>query len=79
MAKGAWSQVVINAGSTSAVMEASMAWFYASGLVFAVLGAVIVLHELFKFATGRLPDSQLIGVIESEDRPHGAPGATTGR
>ena len=38
MVKGAWQQAVINCGTTSAVMEASMAWFYASGVVFAVLG-----------------------------------------
>src|SRR3569832_1693977 len=29
MAKGTWEQVVINYGSTSHVMQVSMAWFYA--------------------------------------------------
>jgi TRAP-type C4-dicarboxylate transport system permease small subunit len=73
MAKGTWEQVVINYGSTSPVMQVSMAWFYASGLLFAVLAGLIVVFELFKLAMGRLDESQLIGVIESEDAPHGEP------
>src|SRR6476619_6877728 len=34
--QGGWKQAVINYPSTSAVMEVSMAWFYGSGVVFAV-------------------------------------------
>ncbi|MBA2672538.1 TRAP transporter small permease [Ramlibacter sp.] len=71
MARGGWQQTVINAGTTSAVMEASMAWFYASGVLFAVLAGVIIAHELFKLLTGRLDDSALVGIAESEDVPHG--------
>jgi TRAP-type C4-dicarboxylate transport system permease small subunit len=77
MAKGAWEQVVINYGSTSPVMQASMAWFYASALLFAVLGAAIVAFELFKLAMGRLEEGELVSVVESEDRPHGAVEADT--
>jgi TRAP-type C4-dicarboxylate transport system permease small subunit len=68
MAKGAWEQVKINSGSTSPVMQASMAWFYASGLLFAVLGAAIIGFELFRLAVGRLDESQLVGVVESEEQ-----------
>jgi TRAP-type C4-dicarboxylate transport system permease small subunit len=71
MAKGAWQQAVINAGTTSAVMEASMAWFYASGVLFAVLAALLLAFELVKFATGKLDESLLVGITESEDVPHG--------
>ena len=67
MAKGAWDQVVINYASTSPVMQLSMAWIYASGLVFAVLAAAIIVFELFKLAMGRLDESQLVGVVESEE------------
>jgi TRAP-type C4-dicarboxylate transport system permease small subunit len=74
MAKGAWQQVVINAGTTSAVMEASMAWFYASGLVFAVLAGVLLALELVQMVTGRLDASRLIGVSESDDIVLGEPG-----
>jgi TRAP-type C4-dicarboxylate transport system permease small subunit len=68
MFRGAWAQTVINMGTTSAVMEASMAWLYASGVMFAVLAALIIANEFFKLLTGRLADSELVGVIESEER-----------
>jgi TRAP-type transport system small permease protein len=77
MFKGAWEQTVINWGTTSAVMEASMAYFYASGVLFAVVAALILLHHLWRLVTGRLSDSELIGVTESGDMPHGDPHAVT--
>lgn len=72
MFDGAWQQTLINLQSTSAAMEASMAWLYSAGLVFAVLAALVLAHELWEFITGRLPDSALIHVTESDDMPHGA-------
>ena len=75
MALGAWQQTVINAGSSSPVMDASMAWFYVSGLVFAVLAGLVTMHELVKLFTGRLDEGQLVAVSESDDRPHGEPKA----
>jgi TRAP-type C4-dicarboxylate transport system permease small subunit len=71
MAQGAWQQTVINYGTTSAVMEASMAWFYVSGLMFAVLAGLVVVHELFKLLTGRIADAELVGIADSEEAPHG--------
>ena len=73
MFRGAWQQAVINYETSSAVMQASMAWLYASGVVFAVLAAVILAHELWKLVTGKLDDAQLVGVAESDDMPHGNP------
>jgi len=73
MFRGAWQQTVINYATTSAVMEASMACLYVSGVVFAVLAAAIIAHELWKLVTGRLDDAQLVGVVESDDMPHGNP------
>jgi TRAP-type transport system small permease protein len=67
MFRGAWQQTVINYGTTSAVMEASMAWFYAAGLVFSVLAALILLNELGRLLTGKISPAQLIGVSESDD------------
>jgi TRAP-type C4-dicarboxylate transport system permease small subunit len=52
-------------------MEASMAWFYVSGVVFAVLAALILTHELFKLLTGRLAEGELVAVAESDDMPTG--------
>ena len=71
--KGAWEQVVINRDSTSAAMEASMAWFYGCGLVFAVLAAVILLNRLWRLATGHLSETELVGIRESEEEPIDVP------
>lgn len=69
--KGAYAQTLINLESTSAVMEVSMAWFYASGMVFSILGAPILLVDLWRLLTGRISDDQLLLMKESEDSPHG--------
>jgi TRAP-type C4-dicarboxylate transport system permease small subunit len=75
MATGGWKQTMINRGSTSAVMEASMAWFYAPSVVFAVLAALIILLEFWKLVTGQLAEDELIGVVESEEDPAAAEAA----
>jgi TRAP-type C4-dicarboxylate transport system permease small subunit len=74
MFQGGWKQTVINAGTTSAVMEVSMAWFYASGVVFAAVAALIIVNDFWKLVSGQLSEAQLIGVVESEeDVPAGEP------
>lgn len=71
--QGAWSQVQINLETTSAVMEVSMAIFYASGLLFSVLAALSLVNDLRKLLIGELPESELIEVIEAHDMPTGDP------
>ncbi|HEY0822702.1 MAG TPA: TRAP transporter small permease [Ramlibacter sp.] len=73
MFRGAWQQAVINYGTTSAVMEASMAWFYASGVFFAVLAFLLVLNDFWRLVSGQLTERELVGVRESDDMPHGNP------
>ena len=68
--KGAYDQTIINLTSTSAVMEVSMAWFYASGMVFSVLGAPIILNDLWRLLTGQIEDDQLVLIQESEEASH---------
>jgi len=68
--KGAYQQTVINMGSTSAVMEVSMAWVYAPGVVFAVLGGLILLTDFFRLLTGQVRNEDLVLVQESESAPH---------
>ena len=70
---GAWAQVKINWETTSAVMETSMAYFYASGMVFSLLGAPVLLLMLARLLTGRMAENELIGIRENEDMPHGNP------
>lgn len=73
MFRGAWEQTKINLGTTSAVMEASMAWLYVSAVVFAVLAALLLLHDFWKLVSGQLSDAELIGVADSEDQPRPEP------
>lgn len=73
MFRGAWQQTVINWGSTSAVMEASMGWFYASGLFFSVLAFLFILNDLWRLLSGQLTEAELVGVTESDHMPHGTP------
>ncbi|HEX7887824.1 MAG TPA: TRAP transporter small permease [Ramlibacter sp.] len=67
MFRGSWQQTLINAGTTSAVMEASMAWFYSAGLFFSVVAFLFILDDFWKLVSGQLSEEQLIGVIESEE------------
>lgn len=67
MFDGALQQVKINWDSTSAVMETSMGYFYASGMVFAVLAAPVLLLNLFRLFAGQLSDEELVGIRESEE------------
>jgi len=70
---GSWQQTVINWGTSSAVMEVSMGYFYGAGLFFSVFAFLFILHELWKLATGQLAESELVGITESDDAPHGTP------
>jgi TRAP-type C4-dicarboxylate transport system permease small subunit len=69
--KGAYEQAVINLDSTSAVMEASMAWIYLPGILFAVLGGLILSAEFIRLLTGHVRDEDLVMIQESEEAPHG--------
>lgn len=64
---GSWQQAVINYEVEAPVTGASMAIFYASGVVFAVSAGVLLLRELYRTLTGQLSDAELVMVQESED------------
>lgn len=68
--KGAYEQAVINLDSTSAVMEVSMAWIYLPGILFAVMGGLILSAELIRLLTGQVRDEDLVMIQESEEAPH---------
>jgi TRAP-type transport system small permease protein len=67
--KGSLDQALINLESASAVMEVSMAIFYASGVVCAVSCALILLDHFWQLVSGQLSEEELIGIRESEDEP----------
>ena len=76
---GALEQFKVNVDSVSPVMELSMGWFYASAIAFAVLGAPILLMDLFRLVTGQIDDEHLLLIQESEESPHGQADATSSK
>jgi TRAP-type C4-dicarboxylate transport system permease small subunit len=64
---GAVTQVHINLEVVAPVTGQSMAVFYASGAVFALLGGLLLLHGLWRVLSGQVADDELIAVQESED------------
>ena len=71
---GSYQQALINLDSTSAVMEVSMSWLYLPGMLFSVLGGLIILNELLRLFSGDLADDELVAIQESEETPHGESG-----
>ena len=71
--RGAWDQALVNWNSTSAVMEVSMSWLYFPAILTALLGGLIILHELVQLLTGRLNDHDLVTIQESEEQAHDTP------
>lgn len=69
--KGAYQQAVINWTSTSAVMEVSLSWLYFPGIIFAVLGGLLIALDFFKLITGQNNSENMTMFQESEDVPHG--------
>ncbi len=76
--KGAWEQTKINASSVSAAMEVSMGIFFATGLMFAVLGGLIIARDLYRLLSGQMSESEWMAVRESEDVPHAASSSSAG-
>jgi TRAP-type C4-dicarboxylate transport system permease small subunit len=68
---GAYQQAVINWTSTSAVMEVSLSWVYFPGIIFAVLGGLLIALDFFKLITGQMKDEELMMFQESEEATHG--------
>jgi TRAP-type C4-dicarboxylate transport system permease small subunit len=76
--KGSYDQTIVNWDSTSAVMEVSMGWFYASGMALSVLGALIIVSDLWRLVTGKIDDDHLMLMQESEEAPHASNDADSG-
>lgn len=64
---GSLAQVRINAEVEAPVSGASVGIFYASGVVFAVSAALLLVRELWRTLSGQLADADLVMVQESED------------
>lgn len=75
--KGSYDQAKVNLDSSSAVMEVSMAWVSAAGVVFAVLAAPILLGDLWRLLSGQIDNDHLVLIQESEEAPHADASAST--
>jgi TRAP-type C4-dicarboxylate transport system permease small subunit len=64
---GSLAQTRINLDVEAPVTGAPMAVVYASGVVFAVPAALLLLRELWRTVSGQLRDDELVMVQESED------------
>jgi TRAP-type C4-dicarboxylate transport system permease small subunit len=67
LAKGSWEQVRINWDVAAPTTGWPMGIVYLAGLVFAVLGGLLLALDLWKAITGRLSDDELVMVQESEE------------
>ncbi|MGA0570924.1 TRAP transporter small permease [Variovorax sp. VNK109] len=67
--RGAWEQARINLDVTAPSSGASMAIFYASGIVFAVSAILILLADLWGLVSGRITPEALAAMRESEEEP----------
>jgi TRAP-type C4-dicarboxylate transport system permease small subunit len=65
--QGCMAQTRINWDVTAPVTGASMAVVYLSGVVFSVLAAFILALDLLRLLTGRLAETDLVMVQESEE------------
>ena len=65
--KGSLDQVKINWDVEAPVSGASVGIFYASGVVFAVSAALILLRQLWLALSGQLSEAEMVMVKESEE------------
>jgi TRAP-type C4-dicarboxylate transport system permease small subunit len=65
--KGALEQTKINWDVAAPTTGLSMAIVHSSAMVFAVLGSLILLADLYKFFAGKLRDDELVMSQESEE------------
>lgn len=64
--QGSWAQTVINLPVKMPVTGISMAVMYATGLIFSVSAALIVMHDLFRALTGQAAPDDLIAMREGD-------------
>ena len=65
---GALAQMRINLHVQAAVTGASMAFVYATGVVFALFALVLLLRDLWRLLSGQLSESELVMVKETEEQ-----------
>ncbi|MET3440488.1 TRAP-type C4-dicarboxylate transport system permease small subunit [Variovorax paradoxus] len=69
---GTWQQHEVNATTKAPVTEISMIWVFGVGYLTSLAIGAHALHALWRIASGRLRDDELVQVMESEEMPHDA-------
>ncbi|HKW84633.1 MAG TPA: TRAP transporter small permease [Burkholderiaceae bacterium] len=64
---GTWRQHEVNATTLAPVTGLSMIWVFGVGYVTSVGIALLALHKLWRIASGRIADDELVEVSESEE------------
>jgi len=67
---GTWRSHELQATNFSVVVGISMIWIYGVGYVVGTVMGLFNLRVLLLLLTGRLPDDELVQVVDSEDVPH---------
>jgi TRAP-type C4-dicarboxylate transport system permease small subunit len=65
---GSWQQARLNHDVTAPVTGAPVSIFYAAGVVFSLCAGILLLLQLTRLLTGRLRESELVMVKESEEQ-----------
>lgn len=78
MLTGSWGQVMVNRETEAPVSGLSVAIFYFAGVLFAASTLLILIHQIWLTVSGRLSDSELVVMVESEESAHLVLPPTTG-
>jgi len=68
---GTWRQHEVNATTVAPVTGLSMIWVFGVGYLTSGAIAMHALHKLWRIASGRITEHELIEISESEEMPHG--------
>jgi TRAP-type C4-dicarboxylate transport system permease small subunit len=66
---GTWKMHELNESNISPVVGISMIWVYGVGYVVGIVMGTINVSVLLRLLTGRIPDAELVQVIETEGMP----------
>lgn len=64
---GTWLQHEVNATNLAPVTGLNMIWVYGIGYVTSVGIGLLILHKMWRLATDRITDAELVPIRESED------------
>jgi len=64
---GTWQQHEINATNIAPVTGLNMIWVYGIGYVTSIGIGLLILHKLWRLATGQITDDELVQIKESGD------------